>query len=429
MSRVTRSKRGAASRFKVGTDAQGRKTLKGFASTFEPASNHDSHGEVIGAHAYDDFTKAFAAGEAQLLMMDHHKMDAPIGRWTVAEVREAEGKKGLWVEGYLTRASDGQDMALKIEDEVVTGLSVHFEAFEQHSRMLDQKTPWGDQVRQWDKVTPFEVSPVGIGSNHEALIESFKSRQGAPVRRSLRASRRPMRRRKGIQLRSALLTALIASKDVGLPDLYMYAWDVSDSTGLGFDTVLDIVGGYIEPRAEHLQALANHSGVDVATLEAALNADMGGGSTEAPEPVAESKQAETEAKGEQLAMKLGESIEMVLGEFDDATREDVIEALTEGTGLDAETVEGLIAGEDREVTAEHLVDMAEILGVSAAWLIKGALEDGMVLDGLEADMSEDEIAAALAEMMSSDDMGAEEAMDVAEAKLKGAFAKALRALS
>jgi len=355
-------RRSKALRFKAGVDAQGRKTLKGFASTFEPPENHDSHGEIIGERAYDDFVKAFSAGDAQLLMMDHHDMTKPVGRWTVAEIREVDGKKGLWVEGYLTRASDGKDMALKIEDEVVTGLSVHFDAFEKDAQVLEHKTAWGAPVVQWNRVRPFEVSPVGIGSNHEALISSFKSRAGGATRRALRA---PMRS-KSVELLQALIDVLsdaIASEDsLDMPD----------------------------------------------PIEAE--------ESKADEPV-------DEAKGAMLGMKLTERIAEILEDEEDVEREEIIEALVDATELEAETVEAVIAGEELEVSLDHVVTMAEVLGTDVAWLVKGALEDGLMYEGLDVEMSEEEIAEALA-MMDGD---ASEA-DVAQAKMLGSFARLRRAL-
>lgn len=356
-------RRSKALRFKAGVDAQGRKTLKGFASTFEAPENHDSHGEIIGERAYDDFVKAFAAGEAQLLMMDHHDMTKPVGRWTVAEVREVDGKKGLWVEGYLTRASDGQDMALKIEDEVVTGLSVHFDAFEKDAQVLEQKTPWGAPVVQWNKVRPFEVSPVGIGSNHEALISSYKSRGGGRTHR--RALRAPMRR-KSVELIEALIEVL--SDAIATDDMPA-------------------------------------DGVVVETEQA-----------KADEPI-------EEAKGAMLGMKLTERIAEILEDEPDVEREEIIEALVDATELDAGTVEAVIAGEGLEVSLDHVVTMAETLGMDVAFLVKGALEDGLMYEGLDVEMSDEEIAEALAMM----DSEADEA-DVAQAKMLGSFARLRRAL-
>lgn len=423
-------RRSKALRFKAGVDAQGRKTLKGFASTFEPPENHDSHGEIIGERAYDDFVKAFAAGEAQLLMMDHHDMTKPVGRWTVAEVREVDGKKGLWVEGYLTRASDGQDMALKIEDEVVTGLSVHFDAFEKDAQVLEQKTPWGAPVVQWNKVRPFEVSPVGIGSNHEALISSYKSRDGGRThRRALRAPRRKGSHAKGMALRQVIAAALYdnGGQEGHLPDPWELAWEVAYQTNLSTSTVLDVMGGMIEPREEHLAAIASVTGASLESLQSALASDMGGDPPAAEDTVtieeAKADEPVDEAKGAMLGMKLTERIAEILEDEPDVEREEIIEALVDATELDAGTVEAVIAGEELEVSLDHVVTMAEVLGMDVAFLVKGALEDGLMYEGLDVDMSEEEIAEALAMM----DSEADEA-DVAQAKMFGSFARLRRAL-
>ncbi len=135
--------------------------IAGLGSTF---GNVDLHGDIIERGAFADSIAAYTRGERHIAMLDHHRMDAPIGRWTKVEETEA----GLSMEGRLTmgvqRARELRDLA---RDKALGGLSIGF-------RTIEDEYDRDSKARRIKRVELMEVSLVSIPANPEARIQNVK---------------------------------------------------------------------------------------------------------------------------------------------------------------------------------------------------------------------------------------------------------------
>lgn len=133
--------------------------VTGYAATF---GGIDSYGDSIAPGA---FQKSISVRRP--VMLAHHRMDTPIGRWDVLR----EDSRGLYVEGTIAlKTAAGRDAFEAIRADAISGLSIGFKlssptAFERRD----------DGVRLLRSIDLYEVSVVTIPADSAARIDSVKS--------------------------------------------------------------------------------------------------------------------------------------------------------------------------------------------------------------------------------------------------------------
>lgn len=133
----------------------------GLGSTF---GNIDLAGDVIEKGAFQRSVAEFGSGERFVAMLDHHKMDAPVGRW----VRIAESERGLEVTGKLSmRVGRAQELAALAADGALGGLSIGFVT-------KDSRIDPDRNIRYITEIDLREISLVSIPANPKAKIEAVK---------------------------------------------------------------------------------------------------------------------------------------------------------------------------------------------------------------------------------------------------------------
>jgi HK97 family phage prohead protease len=151
------------------------RVIKGYATTYDGPDEYDSYGDIVAPGAFN----ASVAGVKKLPMLNSH--GAPIGTWDIFKDDPGGslgGHPGLWVEGTVSKVSEGDDVLTLIDDESITGLSVGFELL--RSETLDgHMTRWGYPVRQIIEGTLMEISPTAMPANRNARISEIRSRRAA----------------------------------------------------------------------------------------------------------------------------------------------------------------------------------------------------------------------------------------------------------
>lgn len=141
----------------VGTDATG--VFTGLASMF---GNTDLHGDVIAKGAFTKSLAKLRTEGRRPAMLDHHKMDAPVGVWDSI----VETEKGLEAQGTLTmgvtRAAELHALA---KAGALTGLSIGF-------RTVDEEFKSGTRIIK--EIDLWEISLVTMPANEEARIQDVK---------------------------------------------------------------------------------------------------------------------------------------------------------------------------------------------------------------------------------------------------------------
>jgi len=141
----------------VGTDNTG--VFTGLASMF---GNKDLHGDVIQKGA---FTKSLARMKSEgrrPAMLDHHRMDAPVGVWDTI----TETEKGLEAQGTLTMAvTRAAELHALAKAGALTGLSIGF-------RTIDEEFKNGTRIIK--EIDLWEISLVTMPANEEARIQDVK---------------------------------------------------------------------------------------------------------------------------------------------------------------------------------------------------------------------------------------------------------------
>jgi HK97 family phage prohead protease len=139
----------------------GEGVITGLASAF---GNVDLHGDTIAPGAFTKALQKVNSGERKVAMLDHHRMDAPVGKWT--QFRETD--RGLEIQGRLTmgvnRARELYELA---KDGALGGLSIGF-------RTVKDRMDQDRKTRIIEEVDLFEVSLVSIPANPMAKIEAVK---------------------------------------------------------------------------------------------------------------------------------------------------------------------------------------------------------------------------------------------------------------
>jgi len=159
-------------KFEVKADRE-KRLIKGYASTFEKPEDHDSHGDIIGPHAFDETLAeneaTIAKGRPGFVKMLWRHWE-PLGMPKVMSV----DSKGLYVEGRTSKTRLGDEALELMSDGVVDGLSIGFDPLvtKDLEDMVTYGYRRGESVREIEKLKLYEWSPVVWGSNPEALIES-----------------------------------------------------------------------------------------------------------------------------------------------------------------------------------------------------------------------------------------------------------------
>lgn len=143
-------------------DGDSRNKISGLASTF---GNIDQTGDVIERGAFEKCLKRCAQTGRKIVMLDHHKMDSPVGVWENLE----ETDKGLECNGRFTmsvqRAAELRDL---VADGAIDGLSIGFRAVDYY---MDRDTG----VRYLTEIDLREISLVSMPANEEARVMGLKS--------------------------------------------------------------------------------------------------------------------------------------------------------------------------------------------------------------------------------------------------------------
>ncbi len=150
-------------------------TFEGYASTF---GNVDSGGDRVISGAFTGTLKDFGRKGQLPAMVWHHDWNEPIGEW----LGMSQDSKGLPVSGQLWVSGNNLGKASIERSEQVRnlltsngpkGLSIGYEV--EKSKFVNEGENGKDLVRNLEKITLFEVSPVLFGMNAEATVTAAKA--------------------------------------------------------------------------------------------------------------------------------------------------------------------------------------------------------------------------------------------------------------
>lgn len=137
-------------------------SFAGYGAVF---GNVDLGRDVIVPGAFTETLQKWNAKGKLPRMFWQHNSRQPIGVWTEMK----EDSYGLFVRGRLTKGVQQADEAyLLMKDGALDALSIGYETVEDQ---IDQTL----NVRKLIKVNLYEVSPVSLGMNPEALIGTVKA--------------------------------------------------------------------------------------------------------------------------------------------------------------------------------------------------------------------------------------------------------------
>jgi HK97 family phage prohead protease len=143
-------------------DGEQRNKISGLASTF---GNIDQTGDVIERGAFEKCLKRCAQSGRKIVMLDHHKMDSPVGVWERLEETEA----GLECNGRLTMSVQrAQELRDLMADGAIDGLSIGFRAVDYY---MDRETG----VRYLTEIDLREISLVSMPANEQARVTGLKA--------------------------------------------------------------------------------------------------------------------------------------------------------------------------------------------------------------------------------------------------------------
>lgn len=138
-------------------DADGLLTFEGYASTF---NNVDNQKDVILPGA---FAKHIASRGDEIVLLWQHDTREPIGK---ARVRE--DKRGLFLNGTLSRTDTGVKAHTLLKDGVIRQMSIGYTPKDYE---IDPKKG----VRQLKDLALWEASLVTFPANEKALVTNVKS--------------------------------------------------------------------------------------------------------------------------------------------------------------------------------------------------------------------------------------------------------------
>lgn len=134
----------------------------GYGAVF---SNMDRGRDIIMPGAFTETLAKWKSKGKLPKMFWQHNSRQPMGRWTDM----VEDSYGLFCRGRLTKGVQVADEArLLMLDEALDGLSIGYDT-------IDDEYDSALNVRKLHKVDLWEVSPVSIGMNPEALISQIKA--------------------------------------------------------------------------------------------------------------------------------------------------------------------------------------------------------------------------------------------------------------
>lgn len=135
--------------------------IKAYALAF---GNIDSYRDIIVPTACDEFLKSEMADRMALCYQ--HDIHSVIGKITAKGTDE----KGMWIEADILPTTLGKDVIMLIKAGAVREFSIGYTA---DRWSYDEK----EEVRYLEAITIYEVSPVTIASNPEAVLVSAKEQE------------------------------------------------------------------------------------------------------------------------------------------------------------------------------------------------------------------------------------------------------------
>lgn len=137
--------------------------FEGYASPF---GNVDSDGEIVDSGAFKESIASGFAKEGVKILAQHRDRDMPLGK--SLELRE--DSDGLYVKGYISPTSMGNDYRQLIKDGVLGDMSIGYDI---KSSYLDDKG-----VRHLTELELIEISIVTFPANPDAKIQGYKQKGG-----------------------------------------------------------------------------------------------------------------------------------------------------------------------------------------------------------------------------------------------------------
>lgn len=138
-----------------------RGEIVGLGSTF---GNIDLVGDVIEKGAFERSIAEFSSGEKFIAMLDHHKLDSPVGIWQ--SIKESD--RGLEVSGKLSmKVGRAKELAALAADGALGGLSIGFVT-------KDSRIDRDRNIRYITEIDLREISLVSTPANPKAQIEAVK---------------------------------------------------------------------------------------------------------------------------------------------------------------------------------------------------------------------------------------------------------------
>ena len=130
--------------------------ISGYASVFDVL---DSQKDVVTRGAFQKTLRAWTLHEEQPKMLWQHRLESPIGKWTLLR----EDERGLYVEGEINpNTQKGREAIELLNQGAINGLSIGFRTIK------STKTPGGG--RRIHDLDLIEVSLVTIPSNSAAKV-------------------------------------------------------------------------------------------------------------------------------------------------------------------------------------------------------------------------------------------------------------------
>lgn len=137
--------------------------IKAYALAF---GNIDSWGDIIMPGALDEFLKSEDADRMALCYQ--HERRTVIGKITDKGVDDY----GMWIEADILPTTAGNDAAILIKSGAIKEFSIGYRADRYH---YEKREGYEYDIRILDAITVYEVSPVTIAANPDAIIVSAKA--------------------------------------------------------------------------------------------------------------------------------------------------------------------------------------------------------------------------------------------------------------
>ena len=134
------------------------RTFTGYASIF---GNIDHGNDIVQQGAFKKTIKE--RGDKVKVMYNHS--------WNIGKAKHLEEtKKGLWVEGYISRTQQGDDVLTLMNDGAIDEMSFAYDVVKQDMEDID-----GQEIRILKELILYEISPVDFAMNELAEITAVKA--------------------------------------------------------------------------------------------------------------------------------------------------------------------------------------------------------------------------------------------------------------